>query len=109
MSSYHTVLAICCTTCLMGSQGAFWLPVQEAAMEQYRGVVKKHTSFTLDLLRHTMDGNTYRYSSNFRQALVLSTSVNDMRVKMPPPMQDRPKVCLWPAMLYKGALPMHRS
>ena len=36
-------------------------------MDQYRGVVKQHTSFTLDLLRHTNDGSTYKYSSNFRQ------------------------------------------
>ena len=35
-------------------------------MEQYRGVVKKHTSFTLDLLRILPGGSTYRYSSNFR-------------------------------------------
>lgn len=35
-------------------------------MEQYRGVVKKHTSFTLDLLRILPDGSIYRYSSNFR-------------------------------------------
>ena len=45
--------------------------VQAAAMDQYRGVVKQHTSFTLDLLRHTNDGNTYRYSSNFRQGTSL--------------------------------------
>ena len=44
---------------------ACWLSVQAAAMDQYRGVVKQHTSFTLDLLRHAEDG-TYRYSSNFR-------------------------------------------
>lgn len=37
-------------------------------MEQYRGVVKKHTSFTLDLLRVLPDSSTFRYSSNFRQA-----------------------------------------
>lgn len=36
-------------------------------MDQYRVVVKQHTSFTLDLLRHTDDHSTYRYSSNFRQ------------------------------------------
>ena len=27
------------------------LPKQDAAMEQYRDIVRKHTSFTLDLLR----------------------------------------------------------
>ena len=35
-------------------------------MAQYRGIVKKHTSFTLDLLRTTSDGRTFRYVSNFR-------------------------------------------
>ncbi|CAL5218507.1 g194 [Coccomyxa viridis] len=50
--------------------GLFEIPgtSHAAAMDQYRGVVKQHTSFTLDLLRHTNDGNTYRYSSNFRPA-----------------------------------------
>ncbi len=43
-------------------------------MDQYRGVVKQHTSFTLDLLRHTKDGSTYRYSSNFRQDTALIRS-----------------------------------
>lgn len=38
-------------------------------MQQYRGVVKKHTSFTLDLLRNTPDGRVFRYVSNFRSAL----------------------------------------
>jgi hypothetical protein len=42
------------------------LCVQEAAMAQYRGVVKKHTSFTIDLLRNTPDGRNFRYVSNFR-------------------------------------------
>lgn len=37
-------------------------------MEQYRGIVEKHTSFTLDLLRILPDSSTFRYSSNFRQA-----------------------------------------
>ncbi len=41
-------------------------------MEQYRGVVKKHTSFTLDLLRISPDGSTYRYISNFRCASLLT-------------------------------------
>ncbi|KAK9915712.1 hypothetical protein WJX75_003037 [Coccomyxa subellipsoidea] len=40
----------------------------EAAMAQYRGVVKKHTSFTIDLLRNTPDGRNFRYVSNFRPA-----------------------------------------
>jgi len=40
-------------------------------MQQYRGVVKKHTSFTIDLLRNTPDGRVFRYVSNFRSALSL--------------------------------------
>ncbi|CAK0736720.1 hypothetical protein CVIRNUC_000792 [Coccomyxa viridis] len=50
--------------------GLFEIPgtSQEAAMEQYRGVVKKHVSFTLDLLRILPDSSTFRYSSNFRPA-----------------------------------------
>lgn len=35
-------------------------------MAQYRGVVKKHTSFILDLLKVLPDGSVYRYVSNFR-------------------------------------------
>ncbi|BDA44406.1 probable mitogen-activated protein kinase kinase kinase 11 at C-terminar half [Coccomyxa sp. Obi] len=50
--------------------GLFEIPgtSHEAAMAQYRGVVKKHTSFTLDLLRTTPDGRTFRYVTNFRPA-----------------------------------------
>jgi hypothetical protein len=53
-------------TVVAPSMMVYSLPNQETAMAQYRGVVKKHTSFTLDLLRKLPDGSVFRYASNFR-------------------------------------------
>ena len=45
-------------------------------MEQYRDIVRKHTSFTLDLLKVTSEEGTFRYSANFRPASTDALDIN---------------------------------